>query len=225
MKRSRKKETLVRPPEFPPTMPAERSEDDTLVSSGRMSERLWVGAQFGQQQAEDLMLEYIQSRQSSFQDCELPMLQCTDSRFEGDDFANVSLDKAYLRRVALVGCRMIGSVITDGDLEDVLFQRCRLDLARQWNTRYVSVRFEHCSLREASFDGSNLAGVTFYKCDLSAADFRNTRLRGADFRGSIIDGIKITSQELTGAIIDPLQAVQLVELLGVVVRPEQPESE
>jgi uncharacterized protein YjbI with pentapeptide repeats len=89
---------------------------------------------------------------------------------------------------------------------------------RIWTTRCRTVRFEHCALREASFDGSDLSGVVFDHCDLSGADFRNAKLKGADIRSSTITDLKVTGRDLAGLIVDPSQALQLIQLFGVVVR-------
>jgi hypothetical protein len=51
---------------------------------------------------------------------------------------------------------------------------------------------------------------------------RGSRLAGADFRGSIINGMQVGAPELKGAIIEPGQAVQVVDLLGVVVKEQEP---
>lgn len=167
-----------------------------------------------------MSLEQVSARNVSFQGAELPLVQLADCRFEAGDFASCTLDKAYMRRVELIGCRLLGATLAEADLRDVLFARCNANLAHFWNTRFRAVRFEHCTLHEASFDGADLTGAVFYKCDLSGADLRNTRLKGADLRGSSLAGIKINSNDVAGAVIDPIQALELIQLLGVVVRAE-----
>jgi uncharacterized protein YjbI with pentapeptide repeats len=223
MPRGRKQiSAVVAPPEFPDTMPQAPEAAPELADRVQLSQRVWVAAHCDQQRAEDVLLECIQSRNGSYQQVELPLLQCSDSQFEHDDFAGAVLEKPYLRRVSFGGCRLMGLAITDGDLQDVLLRRCQLDMARVWTTRCVAVQFDHCTLREASFDGSDLSGVVLRNCDLTGADLRNTRLRGADLRGSTIEGLRVRSQDLAGAIVDPQQAVALIELFGVVVRPVPP---
>lgn len=206
-------------PELPPTLPSAPSDPPHLAGGGHLKQLLWEHAHFDHQKAEDVLIEQVISRGSSWQHTELPLLQCCDSRFEGDDFAGATLEKAYLRRVVFTGCRLLGTVVTDGDLEDIIFQRCTLDFCRIWTSRLASVRFEQCRLREASFDGANLSGARFADCDLTNADLRSVKLTRADLRGSTITGVQINPRNLTGTIIDPQQAVQLAALLGIVVRP------
>lgn len=191
-----------------------------LETRGSYAQQLWQNLRFDAQEAEDVAFEQLDVRSGSFQEAELPLLQIADCRFDTTDFANCSLGKAYLRRVELLGCRLLGLKLTDADLEDVLFSRCNARLLRCWTSSAKSLRFEHCALQEASFDSSNLAGAVFYHCDLSGADFRNAKLRGADLRGSTLSGIQINSQDLAGIIIDPSQAIELIQLFGVTVRGE-----
>jgi len=165
-------------------------------------------------------LTQLDVRNGSFHDAVLPLLQATDCRFTTTDFANCALEKAYLRRVEFIGCRLIGIQISDADLQDIRFSRCNARLARYWTSSCKAMRFEQCALEEASFVGSNLAGAVFANCDLRGADFRNTNLSGADLRGSTLTGMQVHSKDLKGAIIDPRQALELIELLGVIVRAE-----
>ena len=208
------------PPQFATPIPNESIFIDALEAGESYTQQRWVDARFDAQEAEDVAFDQIIARNVRFGEANLRRLQALDCQFENADFANCSLEKAYLRRVEFAGSRLLGVKILDGDLEDVRFTRCSLNLGRLWTSSCKSLRFEHCSLQEASFDGTNLAGVVFYKCDLSQADFRNTKLKGADLRGSTIDGIKINAADLAGAIIDPAQAMQLIELFGVTVRSE-----
>ena len=79
-------------------------------------------------------------------------------------------------------------------------------------------RFEKCNLREASFEGADLSGVVFADCDLTLASFQGAKLNGTDFRTAQIDSIRIDGKALSGAIIAPLQAIQLIGLLGVQIK-------
>jgi hypothetical protein len=43
-------------------------------------------------------------------------------------------------------------------------------------------------------------------------------MKGTDLRGSTITRLQIGARELAGVIVDPAQAIQLIQLFGVVVR-------
>lgn len=220
LNRKRRTPSSIQPPQLSNAASSNPQIVQFLEARATYAQQLWINLHFDTQEAEDVAFEQLDVRQASFQEADLPLLQSADCRFDSTDFANCSLDKAYLRRVEFTGCRLVGLKLTDADLEDVLFSRCNTRLARCWTSTAKAVRFEHCALQEASFDGSNLSGAVFYKCDLSGADFRNAKLKGADLRGSTLSGIQINSKDLAGAIIDPAQAIELIQLFGVTVRPE-----
>lgn len=223
MNRKHRRATSIQPPQFG-TLAEDEAMPEVLVPRAAYTQQRWFNPQFAAQQADDVALAELDIRQGSFAAAELSLLQATDCRFDTTDFASCSLNKAYIRRVEFAGCRLIGLQLTDADLEDVRFSRCNGRLARFWSSSLKSVRFEHCTFPEASFDGSNLTGAVFYKCDLRGADFRNARLKGADLRGSLLAGLQVHSNELAGVIIDPAQALDLIQLLGVTIRAEEAEG-
>jgi uncharacterized protein YjbI with pentapeptide repeats len=220
LSRKHRRPSALQPPQFSTTVPLAAQTVALLETCATYTEQAWIDQHFDSQSAEDVCFERLDVRGGSFHDAALRLLQATDCRFDTTDFANCALEKAYLRRIEFLGCRLIGIKIGDADLEDIRFSRCNARLLRCWASSCKSIRFDQCALQEASFDGSNLAGAVFYKCDLIGADFRNTNLEGADLRGSTLAGIQIQSKDLKGAIIDPAQALELVQLLGVIVRPE-----
>lgn len=220
MNRKSRRPAGIEPPQLAPDMPA---VDDIAELEARASytQQVWAAPQCAAQSAEDVSFDQLDVRGGSFNAAELPLLQMADCRFDTTDFASCALEKAYVRRAEFVGCRLVGLQIGNADLADVRFVRCNARLLRCWESTAKSLRFEHCALQEASFDGSDLSGAVFAHCDLSGADFRNARLKGADLRGSTIAGIKLNSRDIAGAIIDPGQALELIQLFGVVVRSEE----
>jgi uncharacterized protein YjbI with pentapeptide repeats len=98
------------------------------------------------------------------------------------------------------------------------FNDCNAEGANFVTAIFKAARFEKCVLRGSTFEGADLTGVVFHDCDLSGADLRNAKLKDTDFRSSVIDGLKTGVKELQGAIIAPLQAIQVVSLLGILVK-------
>lgn len=209
------------PPVFQQPFPSEPTIVEELEPGGSYVQQRWVNLAFDQQDAEDLSFEQLQLSGVHLQQAQLKLLQAADTRCETVDLAGAVLEKAYLRRVEFQGCRLLGTSFLDADMQDVRFTRCMGNLLRVWNSACRSVRFEHCTLHEASFDGADLSGVVFDTCDLSGADFRNAKLKGTDLRGSTITNLKVGPRDLVGVIIDPAQAVQLIQLFGVVVKAEE----
>jgi uncharacterized protein YjbI with pentapeptide repeats len=205
-------------PQYEHPFPSEPTIITELEAGTHYVRQRWVNLAFDGQEAEDVSFEQLQLAGVRMQQARLPLLQAVDTRWETSDVAGGVFEKAYLRRVEFQGCRLLGTSLLNSDLEDVRFTRCMANMLRVWTSRCRSVRFEHCSLCDASFDGADLAGVVFENCDLTGADFRNANMKGTDLRGSTITRLQIGARELTGVIVDPAQAVQLIQLFGVVVR-------
>ncbi len=219
MQRKRAARTAIAPPQLPVPL-AEVSQLGTLADQSSYTSQALLDCDFSQQNADDLLFEYVSCRRVSFNNTSLTLAQLFDVRLDGCDLAGAEWEKAHLRRVELSGCRLVGLRLSDSSLEDLQISKCNGELVRFWSCSFKAARFDHCVLREASFDGSDLSGVVFRDCDLSQADLRNTKLKRADLRGSTLTGIQVGIKELQGAIVTSSQAIQLAGLLGVTVQEE-----
>lgn len=218
---SRRRATVagIQPPNLPSGVtplpsPVVLSDEDAY------SAVLIADAELSGSRATDLSFDQVLCRRVRLAQAELERAQLTDVQLDTCDLAGATLTRPQLRRVVLAGCRLLGTALLDARLEHVLIQRGNGEALRCWNATLQAVRFERCSLRGASFTGSDLSGVVFQGCDLSEADFRDASLRGADLRGSTITRLQVGLRELQGAIVSPAQAVELTQLLGLVVQAE-----
>lgn len=143
-----------------------------------------------------------------------------DVHIERADLSNASWLDAALHRTEMVECRGVGLRLIDALAKDVVFRDCILDMAQFRFTKFERARFEACRLREADFQGADLAGVVFHRCDLRGARLHRTNLRDTDLRTSDIERIQVDAQSLEGAVVAPLQAVDLIGALGVRVQPD-----
>ena len=145
-------------------------------------------------------------------------IRLVDCLMERCDFSAVDWEKARMKRVEFLGCRLLGTNMVEATFEDIAFNGCTADGAVFGLAKFKSVRFERCRMRGATFEGADLSGVVFHECDLAHADLRGAKLQGTDFSASTIDGLILGPSDLQGAIISPNQAVQVVGLLGITVK-------
>jgi uncharacterized protein YjbI with pentapeptide repeats len=140
-----------------------------------------------------------------------------DARVERSSAANGIWAKPSLRRVAVVGCRLTGLTVTEGDLSDVLFEECKADFLQFASSRIRNVRFENCVLAEAEFHESTIERAVFVGCDLRNANLANAKLSEVDLRGSKIEGLTPDAGQLGSLTVDPSQAMVIVRMLGAKV--------
>lgn len=208
---------LIEPPQLPKHLLAETLPDQLVDQAGYRQCSL-NECDFSNQIAADIVFDQVACKRMNLHLAELQLAQVLDVRFDTCDLAGSTWEKAHMRRVEFLGCRILGIKVSNASFEDILVHNCNAELARFWSTTFKATHFEHCSLREASFQDTNLEGVIFRDCDLTKADLRGAKLAGTDFRGSIIDGVQVGLKELQGAIIDPTQVMHIAALVGVIVK-------
>lgn len=77
------------------------------------------------------------------------------------------------------------------------------------------VKMDQCKLHEVDFRECDLAGAAFIACDLAGSLFNHTNLRAADFTDSCDFAINVLNNSVTGAKFSRLQALDLLESLGI----------
>lgn len=153
-----------------------------------------------------------------FSECRFCGAQLTDVRFENCDLSNVDFSDSMLYRVEFVGCKLMGTNLSDCVFNQVLFYHC--------NARYVNfsmgkmkhVLFAHSDLQCGSMESCRFVPVAFDTCNLTEAEFSRTPLKGIDFRSSQVAGIRLGIGDLKGVVVSSLQALELTRFLGLVVK-------
>lgn len=168
--------------------------------------------------ASDIAFDRVVVRRGLFSESQIRLGQLLDARFDGCDLANARWEKTHVQRVEMLGCRLVGFSLVDGQCSNLLLQRCNAESARFWNSSLRHTRFEGCSLKGASFENSDLSGATFRGCDLSGADLRGAKLAGTDLRGCVLENLHVALTGLRGAILEPAQLGLLAALTGVEIR-------
>jgi uncharacterized protein YjbI with pentapeptide repeats len=85
-------------------------------------------------------------------------------------------------------------------------------------SKLTQVRFSQCDFRHGYFNNNRLASVAFDSCQLTEAEFSQTQLKDIDFRTCRIEQLTLDFQDIRGAIVGSSQVMDLIPLLGVVVR-------
>ena len=213
-----KKKHILQPPNLPAKLGA--ISLTALANYDEYAENKISSAILADISAKNVLFEECLFRRVTLTSAKLPKLHLRDVRLEGCDLSAASLEKARLRRGEFSNCRLIGVQMLSAEMDDVLFKECNLEGAVFVGVQGKHIRFEDCQLKNATFESADLEKITFTRCDLSHADFRNVKFKAADLRSSIIDGIVIDPKSAVGLIISPMQAIQVVTLLGVVVQDD-----
>jgi uncharacterized protein YjbI with pentapeptide repeats len=171
--------------------------------------------------AEGVVFDGCGFHRTGFGGAHLPGVRFVDCVVRTADLSNVRAEKARLERVTLSGCRATGLACNDGQLSDVAFADCKVDLTNWRFARFDAVTFEGCNLAGADFTEADLRGASFTGCDLSRAQFHKATMTGTRFRRCELQGVGgITSWE--GAVVHPDDLLELSYILagalGIVVK-------
>jgi uncharacterized protein YjbI with pentapeptide repeats len=156
-------------------------------------------------------------REVELLESELSFVEITDVMLQTCDFANSRWDWFAANRVHFKSCRLLGFKAIDSEIVSARFDDCLMELSQFRFAKMPGAYFDHCDLRHADFSGADLTNATFADCDLSDAAFSQAKCRGVDFRSSKLDRLTVGPAELSGVIIDPVQAAELVKVFGVTV--------
>jgi uncharacterized protein YjbI with pentapeptide repeats len=206
----------IRAPRLPKPLPSatlDRLTDGSEFVQVALSDANLDGRDFSRLFFEQALLRRVRLMQAR-----LPGLRLFDVRCELCEFSGANLEGSRWRRTALHECRLMGANLISASCEDLLWQDCKADGAVLAGAQFKAARFERCSFQGASFEGADLSGVVLHDCDLTQANLSGARLEGADLRGSLLNGMRASVQDLQGVTIDPLQAEQVVAVLGIRVR-------
>ncbi|HEX4116482.1 MAG TPA: pentapeptide repeat-containing protein [Solirubrobacteraceae bacterium] len=129
------------------------------------------------------------------------------------DAANGDWGGARLRRTLLGDARLTGLDFAEAQIEHVRFKLCKLDYVNFRHSEIEHVSFEDCVLTGTDFQGAKIKETVFSGCQLLEADFSKAELARVDMRGS---GLALAGSVLglRGAIIDPLQLMELARTLA-----------
>ena len=152
---------------------------------------------------------------TSFTRCEFFGVIFEDCDLSGSDFAESYWDRSRWRAVKGTGLRLCDSYLTETVLED-----CRLPFSDLSRSKWKGGALCRCSLREGFWNECKLIRFTLSGCDLTRTEVMHTPLGGLDLSDSTIDDIRCSDalSELRGAVIDPLQAVEIARRMGIKVK-------
>src|SRR5665648_651230 len=100
--------------------------------------------------------------------------------------------------------------LSNSSCNGAYFNRCELV-----SCKGIGIALQNVTLKEVSFLNSHFKSK---KSIFTGVSFFKTLLKGVDFSESDINGISVSSEELKGLIVNPVQAVELSKILGLIIK-------
>lgn len=159
----------------------------------------------------------IVNRQT-FINCRMKAAQVSDVRFVNCDLSNLSFAESSFYRAEFISCKLVGTNLSETTFNHVWMDDCNGQYINLSVSKMNQVRFSRCDFQNGTFTNCKPGLFEFDDCRLVEADFSHTALRGVDLRTSRIEGIQVSIPDLRGAVINYAQAMDLMPLLGVVIK-------
>jgi uncharacterized protein YjbI with pentapeptide repeats len=191
----------------------ERIELDALTAELELEYALVSGASLGGADAASVSLRHAQLQDVDLGASRLRAVEIVDVLAERLNAANGDWAGAQIRRARFGDARLTGLSLAEARLEEVSFKACKLDYANFRHSRIEHASFEACVLTGADFQGASIKATSFAGCQLEEADFSGAELSLVDLRGSEL-ALAGSLLGLSGAIIDPLQLIELAHPLA-----------
>lgn len=80
-----------------------------------------------------------------------------------------------------------------------------------------NVIMEDCAFENSNFQNSSFNKVQFGKCNFRLSQMSGTSLLGIDLSNSNVEGLGIQPEDIRGAIVSTMQAVEFSKLIGLVI--------
>ena len=125
-----------------------------------------------------------------------------------DDVDLSSCRVESMRECLVTGSKLAATDITDGSLENVVFDNCRLDATDFFDCRLRRVSFTESDLTNVRFDRAELSDVSFDHSRLTNVEISGTRFEHVDMRGAVSIGLAHLSA-MHGVTITVDQALEL----------------
>lgn len=163
----------------------------------------------------DIQLSHCIFSNIDIQEGKLEKITFLDVIFNNCDFSNTEfLDTSFIR-CEFNNCKLAGCNLAEDRLYNVTINGTNCTYINLTMASMKNVLFKETSLRNGYFQETKIKNIYFENVDLRQAQFFKTSLKNIDLTSSNIEGIAISLEGIKGAIIEQLQVMDLIYLLGV----------
>lgn len=122
----------------------------------------------------------------NFSEINLSNFAFIECKFKNCNFSMAKIKNTALKDVKFINSKLLGLNFSECDnfLLTLHFELCQLKLASFYKLNLKNTEFKNCNLQEVDFTEADLTSSTFEDCDLTRAIFVNTILEKTDFTTS-----------------------------------------
>ena len=155
-----------------------------------------------------------------FLHCDFENTSFIDVVFESCDLSNSSFFGAYFERCHFVSCKCVGVNFREAVFRNTTFADSNLQYSNFNKSRMADMLLDKADLTDASVSEVKLNRFHAVNTRFIKTNFFKTTLKSVDFTQNelVAPVVSAPPEELRGAVIDMLQASELIELWGIIVK-------
>ena len=191
---------------------------DKIIKNGKIERKHFESEEKSEIELYDIDFEYCEFNKVTIISSKIEKATFKDVIFYNCNFANTSFMNSTFIRCEFNNCKIEGANFAESIVHNVAFIGTNAKYINLSLASLEKVIFEDTVLRNSYFQENKLKNVYFKKADLSQAQFFKTSLKDIDISDANIEGIAIPIEDIKGATIDQMQALDLLYLIGVKIR-------
>lgn len=170
---------------------------------------------------ENTVFEACEFRECDFSDALFKRCRFVDCVFMGCNLSLVQWPYSQLINVEFNESKLVGIDWTQADWPtyrsdpELRFVQCNLSGNSFYGLTLQETKLDKCRLVDIDFRESDFSQAQITECDLDSAQFMRTNLTGADLTDSYSFTLSVLDNRLQGAQFSRLEALSLLETLGV----------
>lgn len=190
------------------------SEELSIFEIESREERM-EGAEFVKMDLKKSMI-----KNCTFHHCSFEKSSFVDVVFQSCDLSNSKFAGAYFERCRFVSCKCLGVDMSDTIVKQTTFEQSNIQYSYFNETKMTDVLFDHIDFTQSSMVESTLKRFIALDCKFVKNNFFKTMLATVDFTNNELVAPIVSTPpiELKGAIVNMVQAANLIGLWGVIVK-------
>lgn len=192
--------------------------EEEIDTYGKLQNKIIENVEVDYLKEKGLTIDSCIFRNSMFNECSLLNVDLLDSVFENCDLSNVDFSGGSIHRVEFINCKLLGSKFDDCSIKELLLSNSIGKYINFSFSKLKNVNIEECNFSDGAFQQVKLDKVSFNETNLTNAYFNKTALNKIDFTTCDITGIDAEIEDLSGVIVNTMQALDLTRLMNIVVK-------
>lgn len=156
-------------------------------------------------------------KESKYIHCDFSKSSFIDVVFYKCDLSNTDFKECYFMRCEFISCKGVGVDMQSSVMKHTKASDMNLRYANLNNIYLEHVIFDKTDMMEASMSEAKHKSWKASDTKFVGTNFFHTKLRGFDFTENELAGLLVSEDlsELKGIKISPVQALEIVKLLGI----------